>query len=48
MTVHFLDVGQGLSILAQSDDQILIYDGGDSDKSSFVVAYSERAGCYGH
>ena len=39
MTVHFLDVGQGLSILAQSDDQTLIYDGGDSDKSSFVVAY---------
>lgn len=44
MTVHFLDVGQGLSILAQSDDQILIYDGGDSDKSSFVVAYLKEQG----
>lgn len=44
MTVHFLDVGQGLSILAQSDDQILIYDGGDSNKSSFVVAYLKEQG----
>lgn len=44
MTVHFLDVGQGLSILAQSDDQTLIYDGGDSDKSSFVVAYLKEQG----
>lgn len=44
MTVHFLDVGQGLSIFAQSDDQTLIYDGGDSDKSSFVVAYLKEQG----
>jgi len=44
MTVHFLDVRQGLSILAQSDDQTLIYDGGDSDKSSFVVAYLKEQG----
>lgn len=44
MTVHFLDVGQGLSILAQSDSQTLIYDGGDSDKSSFVVAYLKEQG----
>lgn len=44
MTVHFLDVGQGLSILAQSDDQTLIYDGGDSDKSSFVVDYLKEQG----
>lgn len=44
MTVHFLDVGQGLSILAQSDDQTLIYDGGDSDKSSYVVAYLKEQG----
>ena len=44
MTVHFLDVGQGLSILAQSDDQTLIYDGGNSDKSSFVVAYLKEQG----
>ncbi len=28
MTVHFLDVGQGLSILVQSEGQNLLYDGG--------------------
>ena len=27
MTVHFLDVGQGLSILVQSEGQNLLYDG---------------------
>ena len=31
MTVHFLDVGRGLSILVQSEDQNLCtYDGGQS------------------
>ena len=39
MTVHFLDVGQGLSILVQSEDQTMIYDGGDRSTSSFVVSY---------
>ena len=39
MTVHFLDVGQGLSILVQSEGQTLIYDGGDRSTSSFVVSY---------
>lgn len=44
MTVHFLDVGQGLSILVQSDDQTLIYDGGDRSTSSFVVSYLKQQG----
>lgn len=44
MTVHFLDVGQGLSILVQSDDETLIYDGGDREYSSFVVAYLKQQG----
>lgn len=44
MTVHFLDVGQGLSILVQSDGENLIYDGGGSDASSFVVAYLKEQG----
>lgn len=44
MTVHFLDVGQGLSIFVQSRDETLIYDGGDRDKSSFVVAYLQEQG----
>lgn len=39
MKVHFIDVGQGLSILVQSGDKTLIYDGGDGSSSSKVVAY---------
>ena len=39
MKVHFLDVGQGLSVLVQSDGKNLIYDGGDKKTSSFVVSY---------
>lgn len=37
--VHFIDVGQGLSVLVQSDGKNLIYDGGDRSTSSFVVSY---------
>lgn len=44
MTVHFLDVGQGLSVFVQSDGENLIYDGGDSNYSSFVVAYLKNQG----
>lgn len=39
MTVHFLDVGQGLSIFVQSGEETLLYDGGDKSSSSFVVSY---------
>ena len=39
MTVHFLDVGQGLSILVQSDGETLLYDGGPRSASSYVVSY---------
>lgn len=42
MAVHFLDVGQGLSILVQSGGQNLIYDGGDRGASSFVVSYLKQ------
>ncbi|MBQ0001203.1 MAG: MBL fold metallo-hydrolase, partial [Clostridiales bacterium] len=38
LTVHFLDVGQGLCIYAESGDETLLYDGGGRDSSSFVVA----------
>lgn len=44
MTVHFLDVGQGLSIFVQAGEQNLIYDGGNQNKSSFVVAYLKEHG----
>lgn len=42
MKVHFLDVGQGLSILVQSDGHTMIYDGGDKSTSSFVVSYLQK------
>jgi len=44
MQVHFLDVGQGLSILVELGDEVLIYDGGGRDTSSFVVAYLKELG----
>ena len=42
--VHFLDVGQGLSILVQSEGKNLIYDGGDRKTSRFVVSYLKEQG----
>lgn len=44
MAIHFLDVGQGLSILVQSGGENLIYDGGDRGASSFVVSYLKKQG----
>lgn len=40
--VHFLDVGQGLSVFVRSGEHTLLYDGGDRDTSSFVVAYLKQ------
>lgn len=37
--IHVLDVGQGLSVLVESRGHYMLYDGGDRDKSSFVVSY---------
>lgn len=42
MAVHFLDVGQGLSILVQSGGENLLYDGGDRSASGFVVSYLQN------
>lgn len=42
--VHYLDVGQGLSVLVKSGEHALLYDGGDRDTSSFVVAYLKQHG----
>lgn len=44
LEIHFLDVGQGLSVLIESDGHYMLYDGGDSDKSSFVVSYLKDQG----
>ena len=35
--LHVLDVGQGLSVLIESNGHYMLYDGGDSDKSSYVL-----------
>lgn len=42
--VHVLDVGQGLSVLIESQGHYMLYDGGDSDKSSYVVSYLQNEG----
>lgn len=39
MAVHFIDVGEGLSILVQSGGQNLLYDGGDQEHAEGVVSY---------
>ncbi|MCD8117903.1 MAG: MBL fold metallo-hydrolase [Lachnospiraceae bacterium] len=39
LEVRVLDVGQGLSVLVGLDGNYLLYDGGGSDYSSYVVAY---------
>lgn len=44
MTVHFLDVGQGLSVLLESDGHYVLYDGGGPERSSYVVAYLKKQG----
>lgn len=42
--VHILDVNQGLSVLIESDGHYMLYDGGDRDRSSFVVSYLKQQG----
>lgn len=39
MAVHFIDVGQGLSILVQSGGENLLYDGGNRAHADEVVQY---------
>lgn len=44
--VHFLDVGEGLSVLVISDGQTLLYDGGSRDYADFVTSYLRMQGVY--
>ena len=44
MTVHFIDVGQGLAIMAKAGDDVLVYDGGNSDAASYFVSYLKDEG----
>lgn len=42
--VHVLDVGQGLSVLVESQGHAMLYDGGDRDSASYVVSYLKQEG----
>ncbi|CDD38101.1 predicted hydrolase (Metallo-beta-lactamase superfamily) [Clostridium sp. CAG:299] len=42
--LHFIDVGQGLSVLIESDGHFLLFDGGDRKTSSLVVSYLKEQG----
>lgn len=44
LSVHFIDVGQGNALLAESDGHYMLIDGGDRDYSSFVVSYLKKQG----
>ena len=42
--LHFIDVGQGLSVLIESDGHFMLFDGGDRKASSLVVSYLQDQG----
>jgi competence protein ComEC len=44
LKVHFMDVGQGLGVLIESDGHYMMYDGGNRSKSSYVVSYMKKQG----
>lgn len=44
ISITMLDVGQGLSILVESNGEYMLYDGGDRGTSSYVVSYLDKHG----
>lgn len=44
LTVTFLDVGEGNSVLVEQNGAYMLIDGGDREYSSFVVSYLEDTG----
>ncbi len=44
LTVHFLDVGQGLCVLLESDGHYALYDGGGPESAPYVVSYLKEQG----
>ena len=44
LEVHFIDVGQALSVLVECDGQFMLYDGGNVDDGSLVVSYLQNQG----
>ena len=46
LKVHFIDVGQGDSILAEADGHFLLIDAGENDQGETVVSYLKQAGVH--
>ncbi len=46
LKVHFIDVGQGDSILAEADGHFLLVDAGENDQRETVVSYLKKAGVH--
>ena len=44
LEVHFIDVGQALSVLVECDGKFMLYDGGNVDDGSLVVSYLQSQG----
>lgn len=44
LSVHFIDVGQGDSILAGSDGHYMLIDAGENDQADTVISYLKQAG----
>lgn len=44
LNLHYLDVGQGNAVLAESQGRYMLIDGGARKASSFVVSYLEKQG----
>ena len=42
--IHFIDVGQALSVLVECEGQFMLYDGGNVDDGSLVVSYLQKQG----
>lgn len=42
--MHFIDVGQALSVLVKCDGQCMLYDGGNKDDSQLIVSYLQKQG----
>ena len=42
--MHFIDVGQALSVLVECDGQYMLYDGGNVDDGSLIVSYLQSQG----
>ena len=44
LNVHFIDVGQGDSILAESDGHYMLIDAGENDQAGTVISYLKAQG----